>query len=408
MKYLISLYNLLVFFTNQCLLLASKIGLPKVKRKFTQEQLTFQHIGNLKENHVWIHSASAGEFELAIPLIEKIKSKNFKIIATFFSISGYDYHVKNTLIDYCYILPVDSPKNCIKIYELFQPKLVFFVDKELWYNYLSILKATNTPTYLIHAGFNSTDVYFKPVIRSFYQEILKCFSHIFCIYEESEAYLNHLEIKNTSVVGDLRFERNFKKSILSTKRISHNRIKILVVGSAWINELKIISDFVTFSNLSNWRIILVPHEPENKYVSNFISSNLQKFKEINDLDEIVKSSNPYILVTKKGLLKDLYSFADIGWIGIGKGKKMHNVVEILSFYIPVIWVDKYRKYSLSEKLILSGIGTKISDYKDLEKTLDKESNPEISKEIQKLFEENSMVSDNIFQKIDTDGLLVNN
>ncbi|MEN9449327.1 MAG: hypothetical protein RJA25_2617, partial [Bacteroidota bacterium] len=47
---------------------------------------------NIAEKYAWIHCASAGELEQAIPLIQQIKRKdnNIKIAVSFFSSSGFD------------------------------------------------------------------------------------------------------------------------------------------------------------------------------------------------------------------------------------------------------------------------------------------------------------------------------
>ncbi len=49
-----------------------------------------------KNNRIWIHCASLGEFEQARPLMEALKKKypNYSIVLTFFSPSGYE-HQKN-------------------------------------------------------------------------------------------------------------------------------------------------------------------------------------------------------------------------------------------------------------------------------------------------------------------------
>ena len=62
---------------------------------------------------VWVHASSMGEFEQAKPIIAALKARHpeVRIIASFFSPSGYEHSRKYTLADAIVYIPFDSPRR---------------------------------------------------------------------------------------------------------------------------------------------------------------------------------------------------------------------------------------------------------------------------------------------------------
>ena len=104
---------------------------------------------------VWFHCSSVGEFEQARPLIEwyKENSKEYKILLTFFSPSGYEMRKNYPLADWIYYLPVDTASNARKFLDIVQPQKAIFIKYEFWYNYLNQLGKRGIKTYIVSAIF---------------------------------------------------------------------------------------------------------------------------------------------------------------------------------------------------------------------------------------------------------------
>jgi 3-deoxy-D-manno-octulosonic-acid transferase len=104
-----------------------------------------------KRPRIWMHAASLGEYEQAVPLLKalKIKYPNHAFIVTFFSPSGYVPIAKKAEHDYVFYLPLDHKKNSFQFIQLLQPEAVFFIKYESWYFYLKYLNDLNIPTYLV-------------------------------------------------------------------------------------------------------------------------------------------------------------------------------------------------------------------------------------------------------------------
>ena len=105
------IYNQLIGLANLILPLlgvfSKKINDFVQGRKSTIEKIneTF----NNQDKIIWIHSSSLGEFEQGSPIISEIKKtlKEYKILVTFFSPSGYNAKKKSKEVDLITYLPID-------------------------------------------------------------------------------------------------------------------------------------------------------------------------------------------------------------------------------------------------------------------------------------------------------------
>ena len=84
---------------------------------------------------------------------------------------------------------------------------------------------------------------------------------IFVQDEESNNLLKSINLGNTIICGDTRFDTVLKYSkedfnnLIIKKFIKHN--KVIVLGSVWKEDLKLIAKT---ESLKNYKIIVVPHE----------------------------------------------------------------------------------------------------------------------------------------------------
>ncbi|MEP6806065.1 MAG: glycosyltransferase N-terminal domain-containing protein, partial [Flavobacterium sp.] len=103
------LYNLVISIAGFFLKIVALFS-PKIKL-FTNGRKNVFTILEEKikptDKTIWFHSASLGEYEQGLPVIEKIKGKypEHKIIVTFFSPSGYEVRKNNTVADVTVYLP---------------------------------------------------------------------------------------------------------------------------------------------------------------------------------------------------------------------------------------------------------------------------------------------------------------
>ena len=92
-------------------LISSKINLSYLGRSESFKILEKEVDSN--EKNIWFHVSSLGEFEIAKPVIQSIKSRfeNIKVIITFFSPSGFENSKNYEFADSKVYLPLDNSYN---------------------------------------------------------------------------------------------------------------------------------------------------------------------------------------------------------------------------------------------------------------------------------------------------------
>ena len=134
---MIRLYQIGIHFYSLLLTFAAFFN-KKAKLWTEGQKNAFNNLpSNPNSEIVWVHCASLGEYEQAIPLLKKIKEwkPNYSLLVTFFSPSGY-INAKQGFIDYKSYLPLDTKKNSLQFLDIVKPKLAIFIKNEFWPNYL--------------------------------------------------------------------------------------------------------------------------------------------------------------------------------------------------------------------------------------------------------------------------------
>ena len=323
-------------------------GLSNIKKAIDSQKTS-------AEKMIWVHCASLGEFEQGRPLIEKLKKQHpeNKIVLTFFSPSGYEVRKNYSGADFIFYLPIDTPSNAKKFISLINPKAVFFIKYEFWFNYLNELKNNNIPTYLVSGIFRKKQYFFK-WYGAWGRKQLSCFTHFFVQNTESQHLLESIGYKNATIAGDTRFDRVFEicnnvKSIPYIENFRNNK-QLIIAGSTWLKDEELLStlDFIAL----NLKLIIAPHEVNETHIKSIESIfnklicmrySMASEKNINTAD--------ILIIDSIGILSSLYQYGEIAYIGGGFGKGIHNILEASTFGLPVLFGPNYHKFSEALDLI---------------------------------------------------------
>ena len=303
----------------------------------------------IKQPLIWVHCASYGEYEQGLPIIDSIKSRypSHQIWLTFFSPSGYVYRKKDAHADFVTYLPFDTKKNAKLFLETLQPCLIIFIKYEFWFNYLSIAREKNIPTVLASALFRQGQIFFQ-FYGGFYQKILNLFTAILVQDQASEDLIKPIiSTSKICVTGDTRFDRVISTASTVTKfewiqKLSQN--KIIIAGSTWETDHIVLAKTTLAFKKLNW--IIVPHHVD----ANSIAECRIHFPKAITLTELLASKQHFtlptiIIVDQIGILRSIYQYAYISYLGGGFGKDgVHNVLEPAAFGKPVIWGSNDSKY----------------------------------------------------------------
>jgi 3-deoxy-D-manno-octulosonic-acid transferase len=348
--------------------------------------------------YVWIHCASAGEFEQAIPLTDRIKSqesrvKTTKIAVSFFSSSGFEMYKDSDLADLFFYFPLDTTTNAKQLIELLNPTFAIFIRNEIWLNILSELKNKKIPTFLVNANLQQK--------RSFFYQ-----------YFLNKTYPLFTKVFDTKTFGNTKLERVVEnKNAVFNDAILADFCKdsfVIILGSSWREEEKYIADFYekNYGKIKRFKLIIAPHEFGNyiesgwsqKTINNHLTFQRDNFKKLNhsDLKSLLlfvkkeykplfsllqkTGSSEYskykfnqnsniLFLDKKGVLKYAYRYADIAVIGGGFGKSVHNVAEAAVYGIPTIFGTNFYKFEEVNELVNLQLAFPVKDYENFEKTM---------------------------------------
>ena len=307
---------------------------------------------------IWVHTASLGEFEQGLPIIEQLKKNypEYRILVTFFSPSGYEVKKNTAAADMVTYLPMDTKKNAIKFLDLVNPKLVIFVKYEIWPNYLRALSQRNIPTLLISALFKENQIYFKSY-GGFMRKALHNFTHIFVQDTKSIELLSKINIKNTAISGDTRFDRVIeileRDNNLAFMENFKNGAKTLVAGSTWPDDEEVLVPYINTGE-SSLKFVLAPHNIKPEHINKLKSSINKKTILYSELENKDLSAYEVLIIDTIGLLTKIYSYAEISYVGGGFATGLHNTLEPAVYGIPVIIGPSFKGFKEAEDLVNKG------------------------------------------------------
>lgn len=372
------LYNLAIYLASFFLRIVTLFS-PKIKLFVEGRKNVFSILEekiNADDKTIWFHSASLGEYEQGLPVIEKIKEKfpEHKIIVTFFSPSGYEVRKNNTVADVTVYLPLDSKSNAKRFLKLIHPELAFFIKYEFWLNYLKELEKSKTPTYLISGIFRDNQMFFK-WYGGFYRKALNAFTYFFVQNEKSKQKIESLGFKNVIVSGDTRFDR--VNAILERdNRLDYvesfkNNQPTIVIGSSWPKDEILIAEYINQAP-DHIKFIIAPHNIKPDQISD-LQSKITKptilFSEKENKD--LSIYNVFIIDTI-GILTKIYSYGTIAYVGGGFGNPgIHNILEPATFGIPIVIGPNYSNFAEAVDLVKIGGCISISTNIELKEILDR-------------------------------------
>jgi 3-deoxy-D-manno-octulosonic-acid transferase len=352
------LYNLFVYFSEFILKIIALFS-PKIKLFVNGRKDVFKTLAsaiNPKDQTIWFHAASLGEYEQGLPVMEKIKLQfpNHKIILTFFSPSGYEVRKNNTVADVTVYLPIDTIANAKEFLKLVHPELVFFIKYEYWPNYLNELKKANVKTYLISGIFRENHAFFK-WYGGFYRNALKTFDYFFVQNESSKKLLQSIGYNNVKVSGDTRFDRVVSilerdNSLGFIEQFKDNTTTI-VIGSSWPKDEAIVVNFINQTN-ENVKFIIAPHNIRSEQIQELKNSIIKKTVLFSEKENENLADFEVFIIDTIGILTKIYSYADIAYVGGGfVNKGLHNILEPATFGIPIVIGPYYSHFAEATALI---------------------------------------------------------
>lgn len=340
--------------------------------------------------YCWIHCASAGEFEQAIPVIEAIRKMrpDLAIAVSFFSPSGYEHYYQSGLADVFFYFPLDTRTNAKKMLNILQPFFAIFIRNEVWWNILSTLKEKNIPSYLVNSNLKQERNYFY---QRYLDNAYKFFTKIF------DASTYNTKLERVCENREYKFEDDTLTHFCANSFV-------IILGSSWQEEERMMGEFFRKNELQylHLKVIIAPHEYDKDR-----KRTLEKIfgQKIFRYSKYEGERNPRILfLDKKGILKYAYRFADLAFIGGGLEKTVHNVSEAAVYGIPTIFGTNYLKFEETVDLVNIHTAFPIRNYSEFEEKIkllldNSELRTVIKEKLENYFDEQNNSSEKIVSEI---------
>lgn len=382
------------------------------KRIFIKKRL-FQNFSNLQEGseYIWIHCSSVGEVNLCEGLIRKIRENyEARVLISVFTDTGYataqNRYSKDKNIDIVFF-PMDDYFAIRKILKKINLKMLLIIETEIWPNLITECAKIGR-VILINGRISNRSFNKYLMIKSLLKNLFKNIS-LFCMQSENDAE-RIIELgadcKKVYVMGNLKFDINFeiyseaeREKFRETLNIGKR--KVLVAGSTRAGEdEKLIS---VYKKLKNYILILVPRHIERvPLVERIIEDEKLKYIKFSDLDKNNPVDTNIILVDKIGILRELYSIADIAFVGgtlvdIGG----HSLLEPL-FYkkTPIFGPYLQNVKDISKEILDRKIGYRVTDENEFILAIENiEKNSSSDEKINNFFRSNSQVAEKIIEHI---------
>ncbi|MBM3412170.1 MAG: 3-deoxy-D-manno-octulosonic acid transferase [Bacteroidetes bacterium] len=312
---------------------------------------------NPQDRVIWMHVASLGEFEQGRPLLEQLRITypSHKILLTFFSPSGYEVQKNYQGADWVFYLPMDGPNTAKRFLDIAHPELVLFVKYEFWFYYLKKISYRKIPLLLIAALFRK-DMSFFRWYGAISRKMAARFDHLFVQDKQSLDLLNKIGLGPiSSIAGDTRFDRVIE---IAKNHATFNAIEIfkgdsqvLVAGSTWPGDEKVIARALENPALSGLKLIIAPHEVNDNHLEELqlLFPTAQLFS---SYQLTPNPTTTVLIVDSIGILSSLYSYATFAFVGGGfKLPGIHNTLEAAVYGIPVFFGPHHQRSLEAVELI---------------------------------------------------------
>ena len=332
---------------------------------------------NLKPGpRVWFHASSLGEFEQAKPIISELKRRrpDIRVIASFFSPSGYDHSRKSHLVDVITYIPFDTRRNVRRYLDLVRPDMAVMVRYDVWPNMIWELHARNIPTMVANATMRHNSARFLPLVKNFHHHLYGSIGDILTVSENDVKAFREFGVNGSTLeaIGDTRFDQVCIRSSEARKRhiLPEAVVKgkrVLVIGSSWPEDEEVVvpAFLEVRRQLPGLLMVIVPHEPTLEHIEDLErrfngSASTLRFSALNEY-----AGEEVIIVDSIGILLVLYASAHVAYVGGSFRQGIHNVLEAAVYGIPVIFGPRHKNSQEPGGLVGAGGAFVVADAQQL-------------------------------------------
>ena len=273
---------------------------------------------------IWIHASSVGEFKSTDFLINHFFEK-YCVLITTTTTSASEYAIKNygDKIIHQYA-PFDVLSWINNFLNNWKPKLVIWIESDLWPNTIVSLRKKKIKSIFLNARISPKSYKRWGYFPSYYDFITQSFSAIFAQSENDLERLRSLSKNNIKYLGNLKLTK--KKKVFFDYEQSENLI--IMIASTHDKEENLIIPMLEIISKKDPTIefIIVPRHPiRSKAVCELLKTKGLR-AECESLKKNVK--NQFLIIDSFGRMNEYFNRSDIVLLGGSLTKNGgHNPIE---------------------------------------------------------------------------------
>jgi len=372
-------------------------------RYFTQ-RLGFNLSKAIKDrgNLIWIHAASVGEFNAAIPLIQKLNTHNTVLLTTNTpSSAARAQSIFSDSIQH-YYLPIDWQMAMNKFLSKTNPQHLFIIETELWPNLFLSCKSRNIPITIINGRLSEKTVHAAKWITKRYAECLQIVNSVLTRSDEDSRRFISLGAKESIVktIGNIKYYRN--NNINNVKAFKATQPYVLAASTRDDEEVLLVKAWLQSQQAINKKhiLVIVPRHPKRLTA---IMTQLAAF----NLDIAIRSKNEKITNATDIYIADTFGeltsfisgaeFVIMGGSFINKGGQ--NILEVAQAHKTVVFGPYMSNFQdEAELFVTQQAGIQAKSIENLPDTIELLLNkPEVNKKFQKNATQLIQQQDNILE-----------
>lgn len=380
---LILIYSLSMRVLTPLLTLASHF-VPKLKAQLKDRKCAAELAQVLvrprahKRYGVIFYCSSAGEYEQARPLIDRLVKRGDTFVHVFFfSQSGISYaRARGETASYSLVPATDSAWAWGQLFSALRPDIVAVVRHELWPAFLETARHFARLD-LIDAS-QSIGEASSGLKRFARQQLLRYFDTIFTVTEQDAVFFQTtyaLPADKVIVAGDTKYDRVLERARAQSSQGRHlsdafggdSRCR-LVLGSAhkadaelWLDSWQQLGD-----EAKGWQVVIAPHHIDGEMTSWLLKRcqaqglRTALYSRINRVQPQSPTSSldqqpQVIIVDAMGLLAEIYGISAMAFVGGAMHHQVHNVLEPACHGLALAFGPFYKNSQEAVHLVQSGL-----------------------------------------------------
>lgn len=316
---------------------------------------------------LWFHAPSVGEGLQARAVVQALadRREDFQLVYTYFSPSAerFAQSIGADLTDY---LPFDLPGQTAAALDTLRPDLIAFSKTDVWPNLTWQAEQRGIPMVLLSGTLPASSSRIGAGARLLLGPAYRRLTRVAAISPADAQRFGAFGVPESRrlVMGDARFDQVLQRaegaaSSPWSRRLAAPDRFVMVAGSTWPPDEAVLLPAVraAVADGSPFRLVVAPHEPSEAHlrgVEEQIAAAGFRSQRMGEIESAPVEAE-VVVVDQVGVLGDLYSIADVAYVGGGWGTAgLHSVLEPAAFGAPVLFGPRHANAREAGELVELG------------------------------------------------------